>query len=61
MKASVDESLCIGCGLCESICPKVFKLNSENISEVICDITNDTLADAREAEAQCPVSAITIK
>lgn len=26
MKAIVDENTCISCGLCENLCPEVFKL-----------------------------------
>ena len=37
MKAKVDENACIGCGLCENTCPEVFKMNEDNIAEVIVD------------------------
>ncbi len=29
MKVRVDEAACIGCGVCESLCPEVFKLADE--------------------------------
>lgn len=62
MKACVDKDACIGCGLCESICPEVFQLNDEGISEVIVDeIPQDLIESAKEAEAQCPTAAITIE
>lgn len=60
MKASVDHDLCIGCGLCEGICPKVFKMNEDNLAEVIGEVNQETVKDAKEAEAQCPVEAIKI-
>lgn len=33
MKANVIEG-CISCGLCASVCPEVFRMNDENVSEV---------------------------
>jgi len=62
MKACVDRNACIGCGLCESICPEVFQLNDEGISEVIVDeIPESLIESAKEAESQCPTGAITIE
>lgn len=59
MKAFVDKDLCIGCGLCESICPKVFKMNDEGLAEAINDDLDAEQAEgAKEAEAECPVNAI---
>jgi len=61
MKAIVDEDACTGCGLCEEICPQVFELG-DDVSEVIVDeIPPEAEDDAREAEAECPVEAITIQ
>lgn len=62
MKAFVDRDTCIGCGLCESICPEVFKMGDEGVSEVIVDEIPDSLLEsAKEAEEQCPVGAIKIE
>ena len=62
MKACVDKDTCIGCDLCQAICPEVFQLNDEGISEVIVDeIPEDLIESAKEAEAQCPTAAITIE
>lgn len=55
MKANVNED-CIGCGLCESICPQVFQMNGDR-SVVVGD--SDTYHDqAVEAASACPVNAI---
>ena len=43
MKVVVNQSNCIGCGACESICPGVFQINDEGVSSVIAkeeDFTN---------------------
>lgn len=62
MKAFVDKHTCIGCGLCESICPKVFKMNDEGIAEAIDSEIEETLTETtEEARIQCPVEAITVE
>lgn len=59
MKAEVDRDACISCGLCESVCPDVFKLDDESISIVIVDPVPEELHDcAKEAEEGCPTDAI---
>ena len=57
MKASVKED-CIGCGLCTSICPKVFRLKSDGLAEAYAPVTKATEASAKEAATSCPVSVI---
>lgn len=62
MKAKVDKDLCAGTGLCEEICPKVFKVNDEGISEVQVDEVPEDLQDScREAADSCPTTAIEIE
>lgn len=62
MKAIVDRETCIGCGLCESICPEVFELDGENIAAVMVDMIPQEAEDAAiEAQDECPVSAITVE
>lgn len=62
MRGYVDKDLCIGCGLCPDICPEVFKMDDDGkaiaqeggIPEVVINL-------AKDAEAQCPVEAISVK
>lgn len=62
MKAYVDREACISCGLCESLCPSVFKLDEESISEVIVDeIPKDSESCAIESQEQCPTDAIKVE
>ena len=62
MKAKVDRNTCIGCALCTSICPEVFEMDDENIAIVIADpVPADVEEEAKDAEDQCPVDAITIE
>ena len=60
MKASVNKETCIGCGMCESICPAVFAMN-ESVAEVIADpVPSQDESACRDAMESCPVEAITI-
>ncbi len=58
-KVKVDASVCVGCGLCEQLCPEVFKLGSDGVIQVIglkCAEHN-----LSEISGQCPVDAIKIE
>ena len=57
-KPKVDQEKCIGCGTCESLCPKVFKLNDDGKSQVIGDDCKD--CDLKEVTDSCPAEAITV-
>jgi ferredoxin len=59
MKVRVDESTCIGCGVCESICPAVFKIGEEGKAIVIQPETQ--LDCAKEAVDSCPTTSITVE
>jgi len=58
MKPKVDKNLCIGCGACVSICPKVFKLNKDNKSEVLKADYEANKDCIKQAIDNCPVCAI---
>ena len=61
MKPIVDQNACIGCGACEALCPKAFKLNDEGKSEVLPLENYAELKDCiDDAVRGCPVNAITI-
>jgi len=62
MKGFVNKDACIGCGLCEEICPEVFKLEDDGkASASENEIPEILIESANEALDQCPVSAITVK
>jgi ferredoxin len=52
----VDLDLCIGCGLCSELCPKVFELRDDKawvVNPNACDT-----CDCQQAVDSCPVTAI---
>lgn len=57
-KIFVDGELCIGCGACANLCPKVFVLGADGKSSVI----DETGAgcDVEVAANSCPVGAIKV-
>jgi ferredoxin len=62
MEVKVNKELCIGCGLCASICPQVFRLGADGKSEVNTDADLEKHADhIDQAAASCPVAAISYK
>lgn len=62
MKAKVIKDECIGCGLCEQICPEVFTMDDEGTAEAInCAIPADNEECAQEAADSCPTDAIEIE
>ena len=56
MKGYVDKSACIGCGMCADTAPEAFCL-----AEGYQEIPADSIDNAKEAEADCPVGAIQVK
>lgn len=62
MKGFVDKDTCIGCGLCTSVCPEVFEMDDDGKAKASQNKIADNLVDsAKDAEIQCPVSAITVE
>ena len=61
MKPTVNRETCIGCGACEALCEKVFKLDADGKAAVIPLENYDELKDCvDDAVRGCPVNAISI-
>jgi ferredoxin len=56
-EAYVDQDSCIGCELCTTIVPAVFRLNDDGVSEVY-DPAGADEDKIQEAIDSCPVSCI---
>ena len=59
VKAMVNEA-CIGCGLCNGVCPEVFSMGDDGLAHGG-DVPAELLDAAQEARDGCPVSAISIE
>ena len=58
MKYFVNEE-CIGCGLCNGLCPKVFYMNQEGVAEAVDqEVDADDVSSANDAMNSCQVQAI---
>ena len=59
MKVKVNSDACIGCGACASICPDVFELNDDGLSQAkVNDVADDKKQDVMDAKDSCPTGAI---
>jgi len=58
----VDAKACIGCGVCVSLCPKVFEMKElggshKSVVRKDADTSSCNLIDAKDS---CPVGAISV-
>jgi len=61
MKALIDRSGCIGCGLCADTCPEVFRMADDGLAEVISETVPEAAQEsAAEAAEGCPAGVITV-
>ena len=60
LKVWVDHQACVGNAMCETIAPRVFRLNDNRQSEAV-DPAGDPVEQVMEAAENCPVSAITVE
>ena len=60
MRPTVDQELCIGCGLCAEIAPDVFEMGEDGLSHAVADVDDGNRESVQEAVDSCPVSAISL-
>lgn len=61
LKVYVENESCIGCGLCVSLCPDVFKMNDSGKSEVKTNELSSLESEVKQCAESCPVNAIKIE
>jgi len=58
MKAKIDKDLCIGCGLCVSICPEGFKMEDDKALVYAATVPKEAEDNCKQSTEECPVTAI---
>jgi len=61
MKARVDPELCIGCTLCVSTCPEVFRMEEDKAVSIVTVVPKESEENCKKATDECPVVAIIIE
>ena len=62
MKAEIQKSGCIRCGLCADICPSIFHQEGKDAASVrVEEIPARYKLEAETAEEQCPTNVIRIR
>lgn len=66
MKVSIDQTKCVQCGSCVSICPEVFEMKEDGMVDVKPeykgkDVPVELEAKVTEARDMCPSTAIVIE
>ncbi len=60
MKVVIDADGCIGCGLCVSTCPEVFKMDDDKAVVIGSVVPKDAEDNCKKAVEDCPVTVITM-
>lgn len=60
MKAKVDPDICIGCGLCVTTCPEVYRMEDDKAVVFVAAAPKAAEETCQKACDECPVTAIII-
>jgi len=62
-KITIEREKCIGCGTCQALCPKYWKLADDGKAEFLGpqDLKNEETGCNQEAADSCPVKCIKIE
>ena len=61
MKAKIDKDLCIGCSLCVSTCPDIFKMADDKAIVYVSVVPKPAEETCKKAAEECPVTAIILE
>lgn len=60
MKAKVDAEICIGCGLCVTTCPEVYKMEDDKAIVYVSVVPKEAEECCQKGADECPVTAIVV-
>lgn len=60
-KITIEREKCIGCGSCQSVCPKYWKMAEDNKADYLGKEEVEDIECNQEAADSCPVQCIHIK
>jgi len=60
MNAMVNQGACDGCGLCEEICPDIFRMEKGKATIGVVQIPPDRVFSCYLTAQRCPVQAIVV-
>lgn len=62
MKAFIDKTGCISCGLCVSMCPAVFDMDDDGKAVAIMnDVPEGSMKSVISAQKACPASVVELE
>ena len=60
MKVKIDADACIGCGLCVSTCPEVYKMEDDKAVVYVSIVPKNVEDTCKKAADDCPVTVISV-